>query len=142
MLSHNAGVGQRRDHANTMNPLDELAEQRMREAEARGELSGLPGEGRPLDLDDDAFVPEHLRMAYRVLRNANCLPPELEQRREIRELEDLLRHVNDTTGPEAREARRRLTALRVELDSRRGAGSSLSTVPGYEGKLEHRFRRR
>ena len=36
--------------------LDALAEARIEEAIARGELDGLPGAGRPLVLDDDRLI--------------------------------------------------------------------------------------
>jgi len=75
--------------------LDAIAEQRIREAQERGEFDGLPGAGAPLVLDDDALVPEELRAVYRVLKNAGFLPPELEVHREIREIEQLLRLVGD-----------------------------------------------
>jgi hypothetical protein len=52
--------------------LEWIAERRIEEAVARGELQGLPGEGRPLDLDDDPLVPEEMRMAKRILRNADA----------------------------------------------------------------------
>jgi hypothetical protein len=58
--------------------LDFLVEQRLEEAVSRGELSNLPGEGRPLELDDDPLVPEELRAAYRILKNAGLVPPEVE----------------------------------------------------------------
>ena len=69
---------------------DMLAERKIAEAIARGELDGLPGTGRPLDLDDDALVPEDLRMAHRILKNAGFVPPEVEQRAEIADLERLV----------------------------------------------------
>jgi hypothetical protein len=47
-----------------------LAEKKILEAASRGELDDLPGAGRPLDLEDDALVPEDLRMASRILKNA------------------------------------------------------------------------
>jgi hypothetical protein len=75
--------------------LDAIAERRIREAQERGEFDGLPGAGAPLDLDDDALVPEDLRAAYRVLKNSGFLPPELEIYREIREVEQLLQRVED-----------------------------------------------
>src|SRR5262245_20414731 len=78
--------------------LDALAERRIREAQERGDFDDLPGAGSPLELDDDALVPEELRAAYRVLRNAGCLPPELAASREIRELEQLLVAIDDTGG--------------------------------------------
>ncbi len=75
--------------------LDAIAERRIREAQARGEFDDLPGAGAPLALDDDALVPEDLRAAYRVLKNAGFLPPEIEAHREIREIEQLLAHVDN-----------------------------------------------
>ncbi len=50
--------------------LELLAEKKIAEAAERGELDDLPGAGRPLELDDDSLVPEDLRMAHRVLKNA------------------------------------------------------------------------
>jgi hypothetical protein len=75
--------------------LDAIAERRIREAQARGDFDNLPGVGLPLELDDDALVPEELRAAYRVLKNAGFLPPELEDHREIRDIEELLQRVDD-----------------------------------------------
>jgi hypothetical protein len=78
-----------------MSAWDVIAEQRIREAQARGELDNLPGAGAPLALDDDALVPEDLRVAHRILKNAGLLPPQLEPCREIREIEALLLQVDD-----------------------------------------------
>ncbi len=47
-----------------------IAERKIDEAAARGELQGLPGAGRPLDLYEHPLVPEEMRMAKRILRNA------------------------------------------------------------------------
>ena len=57
--------------------MDFIAEQKIAEAIANGELDGLPGAGKPLALDDDALVPEDLRMAYRILKNAGYVPEEV-----------------------------------------------------------------
>ena len=73
--------------------LDAIAERRIREAQALGEFDDLPGAGAPLVLDDDALIPEDLRAAYRILKNSGFLPPELDACREIREIEQLLLHV-------------------------------------------------
>jgi hypothetical protein len=67
--------------------LEFIAEQRIAEAIAKGELDDLPGAGRPLDLDDDALIPEELRLAHRILKNAGYVPPELETLNEIAQLE-------------------------------------------------------
>ena len=57
---------------------------RIAEAMAEGAFDDLPGAGKPLALDDDTLVPEDLRVAYRILKNAGFLPPEVESRRETR----------------------------------------------------------
>jgi len=76
--------------------LDMLAEQRIREAQAQGVFDDLPGAGAPLDLDDDALVPEELRAAYRILKNAGYAPAEVEALRDLREVEQALeRERND-----------------------------------------------
>ena len=73
-----------------MGIFDRIAEQRIREAQEQGLFDNLPGKGRPLNLDDDNGVPEDLRLAYKVLKNANCLPVEMELRKQIFSLRQLL----------------------------------------------------
>ena len=98
---------------------DTIAERRIRDAMNRGEFDNLPGAGRPLDLNEDPLVPAEVRMAYRVLKNAGIVPPEIEQRREIAGLEAALASL----GPgEARaQALQKLALLRTLLGARRGA---------------------
>lgn len=67
-----------------------LAERKIEEAVSRGEFDDLPGAGQPLDLNDDPLVPEDLRVAYRILKNAGYVPPELEDLKEITQLESLV----------------------------------------------------
>jgi len=76
-------------------PIMKIAEQRIREAQERGEFDDLPGRGEPLELEDDRNIPEDLRLAYKILKNADCLPPELEAKKEIRQMEDLLESIPD-----------------------------------------------
>ena len=72
-----------------------IVEERIREAQERGDFENLPGKGKPLTMEDDSNVAEDLRLAYKILRNADCLPPELELRREIRRMEDMLGCITD-----------------------------------------------
>ena len=75
---------------------EKLVEDRIKKAQKRGEFDDLPGAGKPLDLYDDWHIPEDLRLAYKILRNADCLPPEIELKKEILRTEDLLAHSQDT----------------------------------------------
>ena len=81
--------------ANPWSAIQFIAEKRIEEAQAKGEFDDLPGRGRPLELEDMSHVPEELRMAYKILRNAGCLPPELAERKEITRLVDLLEQCED-----------------------------------------------
>ena len=96
-----------------MTALDAIAERRIREAQERGEFDGLPGAGAPLDLDDDPLVPEDLRVAYRLLRNAGFLPTELEVHRELRDIEQLLSRVEGGRVPDSLVARFSLLVARA-----------------------------
>ncbi|WP_324723106.1 DUF1992 domain-containing protein [Lelliottia sp. JS-SCA-14] len=94
--------------------LDQWAERHILDAQRNGEFSDLPGTGQPLTLDDDTFVPAELRSAYRLLKNAGCLPPELENRKDALALADLLNSIKPD-APEAQEIRRRLTLVELKL---------------------------
>ncbi len=116
--------------------IDRLAEAHIRQAQEQGAFEDLPGAGRPLTLDDDSLVPEHLRAGYRLLKNAGFLPPELLLQREIREAEDLLAQMDD--GEERTRARRRLEWLRLQLAQLRG-DRPLHLDPRYRERVMARL---
>jgi len=95
-----------------------IAEQRILEAAQRGDFDDLPGAGQPLDLDDDRLVPEELRMAYRVLKNAGYVPPEVQTLKEIGDLERLVRTLEH--GDQRTVAVKKLQWLRAQLSASRG----------------------
>jgi hypothetical protein len=74
---------------------EKIVEQRIKEAMDKGEFDNLPGKGRPVPLEDDSHVPEDLRLAYKLLKNADCLPPELLEKKEIFQMEDMLATIPD-----------------------------------------------
>jgi hypothetical protein len=58
---------------------DEEIARYLREAAASGELSRLPGYGKPMT-GDDGFeaTPDEFRMPFKILKNAGFTPPEIE----------------------------------------------------------------
>ena len=72
-----------------------IVEKRIREAQENGEFDNLPGQGEPLNIEDDNHIPEDLRLAYKILKNADCLPPELEEKKEIRQMKDMMENIPD-----------------------------------------------
>ncbi len=75
--------------------IERIAEKRIKEAIKNGDFDDLEGKGEPLRLEDDSFVPQDLRIAYKMLKNSGFLPPELETQKEIRSTMDLLRSARD-----------------------------------------------
>lgn len=117
--------------------LDLIAERKIAEATERGELSNLPGEGQPLQLDDDGMVPEDLRMAYRILKNAGLVPPEVELLRELRELEALVAREGTTDG--SSRAARKLELLRLRLATCGCGTDALHPKGAYFAAIAARF---
>ncbi|HGF0772442.1 TPA: DUF1992 domain-containing protein [Kluyvera georgiana] len=112
--------------------LDQWAERHITDAQRRGEFDNLPGQGEPLMLDDDSAVPEELRSGYRLLKNAGCLPPELEQRKEAIALADILKGIR-REDVRYQELSRRLTLLELKLQQ---AGINTDFLRGdYAEKL-------
>ena len=100
-----------------MGLIERIAEERIKKAQEEGAFDNLPGKGKPLDLEDDASIPEDLRLAYKILKNANCLPVEMELRKEILNLRQLLNTAIDEET--RRELRRELNLLILDFDCRR-----------------------
>jgi len=94
--------------------LDQWAERHILDAQRKGEFRDLPGSGQPLTLDDDTQVPAELRSGYRLLKNAGCFPPELENRKEALALADLLKGI-EPGDPEEQEIRRWLALVELKL---------------------------
>jgi len=72
-----------------------IIEKRILEAQKKGEFDDLPGSGEPISVEDDSHVPEDLRLTYKILKNANCVPPEVQLRKDIRKMEDMLEGMSD-----------------------------------------------
>jgi hypothetical protein len=99
-----------------MNSFDLLAERKIEEALARGDFNDLPGAGRPLAMDDDPLVPEDIRMAYRILKNSGFVPPEVDQIREIAELERTVLRAAESDDIARARAVKRLALLKTRIE--------------------------
>jgi hypothetical protein len=114
-----------------------LAENRILEAIEAGQFEDLPGKGRPLKLEDDSQVPPELRMAYKIMKMADCLPPELETRKEIIRLQDLVASLPDEA--EKLTQMRRLNFLMMKLGMMRKMSPLLEEHDLYTPKILERL---
>ena len=105
-------------------PFSHLAELRIREAMEQGKFDNLPGAGKPLDFEEYFAVPEDMRMAYSILKSANCPPAEVQMLKEVASLKEEIAATAD--APKRRKLqlvlayRQAEVALRLERNRRLG----------------------
>ena len=114
-----------------------IAEERILQAQRQGAFDNLSGAGRPLKLEDNSNIPEDLRMAYKILKNADCLPPELELKKEIKQVEDLLATMPATE--EKYKKMKKLNYLVMKLNEIRKVSPLLEERQYYEKKIVDRL---
>jgi len=110
-----------------------IVEQRIEQARRDGAFDNLPGVGKPLVLENDSHIPEDLRLAHKILKNAGCLPPEVELRKEIRRTEDLLADVKDVQ--QQYRLTQKLNFLITRLNMSRKTSITLEMPQKYLGKV-------
>ena len=114
-----------------------IAENRILEAIESGLFDNLEGRGKPLKFEDESYIPLELRMAYKILKNADCLPPELELRKEIVQLQDLVANLPDEA--EKLKQMRRLNFLVMKLGMTRTVSPQLLEHDLYTPRVLERL---
>jgi hypothetical protein len=114
-----------------------LAENRILEAMKTGAFDDLSGKGQPLNLEEDSHIAPELRMAYKILKNADCLPVELELRKEVVQLQDLVAAMPDEA--EKLKQMRRLNFLVMKLNMMRPVSAQLLENDLYTPKVLERL---
>ncbi|MCP4367003.1 MAG: DUF1992 domain-containing protein [Deltaproteobacteria bacterium] len=116
---------------------DKIVEERIKNAQKKGDFKNLSGSGKPLDLDDDCCVAEDLRLAYKILKNADFAPPEIEIKNEIKKTEHLLSGMKDEK--EKYRILKKLNFLIMKLNSMRSASANLDVPQQYVEKVVGRI---
>ncbi|MCL0068226.1 DUF1992 domain-containing protein [Thermodesulfovibrionales bacterium] len=116
-----------------MNIITKVAEEKIRRAIENGEFNNLKGKGKPIIFEDETWIPKELRSAYRVLKNAGCIPPELQLRKEIINLWDLISTIGD--DKERLKRLRELNFKILRLNMLRKSPLSIEDFPRYEQQI-------
>lgn len=119
--------------------IDKIAEKRIEEARDKGELENLPGEGKPLTLEDESHIPPELRVGYRLLKNAGFIPAEVTLRKEISEVQSLLRMTHE---PQLRtQLSSKLNLLLAKLGQSRKTPTSFLVESEYALQMRKKFQK-
>jgi hypothetical protein len=93
---------------------DRIVEAIIKEAMERGEFDNLPSKGKPIDLTEYFEMPEEVRVANSVLKNAGMTSREVELLKEIAELKQVLAAVMDEK--KKREIEKQIQQKQVEFN--------------------------
>jgi hypothetical protein len=112
---------------------EKLVEERILKAQKKGEFENLIGCGKPLKNNENLNVPEELRLAYKILKNADCVPPEIELKKKILQTEDLLAGMKETS--EKYRILKKLNFLIMKLNTLRATSVMYEMPQHYMEKL-------
>lgn len=115
-----------------------IAERKIQQAMAEGTLPDLSHwKNKPLPPDNMANVPEDLRMAYRLLKNAGYVPEEVAMQKEIARLEDMVAACTDEK--EKIRQLKKIGCLKTKLECRLGRPMELGEETPYYNRVVERL---
>lgn len=113
---------------------EKIVEERIKKAQKEGFFDDLPGKGAPLALDQESHVVSDLKLAYKILKNADCLPPELEMKKEIQRTEEILAAMPDTA--QRHRLLKKLNYMIMKVNAARGGNYSFDIPQHYENYVD------
>lgn len=96
-----------------------IVEERIKTAQKQGRFDNLDGKGKPL-VFEDSHVPNNLRMAHKILKNAGFVPPEVEIRKQMTHVQELMDQ--EPTPADQAKLHKKLNYLMAKLDAVRSTG--------------------
>lgn len=118
-----------------------ISEDRIKKAYKDGEFDNLPGLGKPLQLEDMSGIPEELRMAYKLLKNAGYTQEECQLRQEMVTFENLIKKCDDSGEKENLQKNLNEKLIRFnQLMSKRGVKTNSAIFKNYEQKVQKKIK--
>lgn len=93
---------------------DKLVEEKIKQAQERGEFDNLPGKGKPIDLSAYFETPEDVRLAQSVLKNGGFTSREVELLNEIAALKEIL--VGGVEEAQKQEIQKQIREKQIEFN--------------------------
>ncbi|TYR79381.1 DUF1992 domain-containing protein [Priestia megaterium] len=115
-----------------------IAEERIKQAIKDGDFKQLPGLGKPLQLDDLTHIPEELRQAYRMLKNAGMITDEQELKRDMMTIEKLIMVCEEDEKAKLKEELNEKRIRFEQLINKKKMTDS-SAYRAYQQKIHERF---
>ncbi|MFC0523563.1 DUF1992 domain-containing protein [Pontibacillus salicampi] len=116
-----------------------MAEERIKEAEKNGAFQDLPGKGKPLDLTEINAVPEDLRMSYTILKNANMIPEEMQLKKDMLQIEELMALCEDEAQIDTYRRQLNEKYIRFQTLMEKRKVKSSAAYPQYRNKIDRKM---
>lgn len=120
-----------------MDSLARIAERKIIEAMKTRDFTSEKWKNKPLPLEDDRHIPDDLKMAYKILKNSGYLPPEIEDKKEVQRLEELIAATEDEH--ERLRQMKKLNVLMMKIDAKRSKPSNIAQQEEYYRKVVERI---
>ena len=120
-----------------MDSLARIAERKITEAMKTQDFTSSKYKNKPLPLEDDSNIPADLKMAYKILKNSGYLPPEIEEKKEVQRLEELIAATEDEH--ERLRQMKKLNVLLLKIDAKRPTPSNIAQQDDYYRKVVERI---
>jgi hypothetical protein len=118
-----------------------VSEERIKKAYKDGEFENLAGFGKPLQLEDLSGIPEELRMAYKIMKNAGYTEEESHLRQEMMTIDDLIKKCDDSEEKENLQSKLNEKLLRFNrLMSKRGKNTNSAIFKNYQQKVNNKLK--
>ncbi|MCO7125823.1 DUF1992 domain-containing protein [Sporolactobacillus shoreicorticis] len=122
-----------------MGIIEIMAEEKIQEGLKSGAFDHLPGKGKPLVLEDLSAVPKDLRAGYKVLKNAGMLPEELQIKKDMVTLNDLLQCCEDDKERDRLTKQLRYKQLKFSQLMEKRSIAHTSAFQSYRSRLFNRL---
>jgi DNA polymerase I-like protein with 3'-5' exonuclease and polymerase domains len=117
-----------------------VSEDRIKKAYRDGEFNHLPGYGKPLELEDLSGIPEELRMAYKLMKNAGYTEEESSLRQEMMTIESLLKKCDDSEKDDLQKKLNEKLLRFNQLMSKRGVQTNSAFFKNYQQKVQNKLK--
>jgi len=117
--------------------LARIAEKKIQEAMKTRDFTSSKWKNKPLPLENDTNIPADLKMAYKILKNSGYLPPEIEEKKEVQRLEELIATTEDEH--ERLRQMKKLNVLLLKIDAKRTTPANIAHQDDYYRKVVERI---
>ncbi|WP_141430589.1 DUF1992 domain-containing protein [Bacillus sp. 03113] len=117
-----------------------IAEEKIKRSYEEGEFNNLPGFGQPLPQDELSSVPQELRMAYKILKNAGYIGEDSRLQNEMMTIEKLIKKCEDPKEKDmlVKKMNEKMLRFHRVMDKRKDR-THASIFKSYTEKINRKF---